>query len=60
MTDPRIHWSEEAQLIGYGESDSTGAWIKFIIISLVWPTIAGGWMNSPRWAIVSTTRAGRS
>lgn len=31
MTDPRIHWSEEAQLIGYGESDSTGAWIKFII-----------------------------
>jgi len=31
VTDPRIHWSDEAQLIGYGESDSTGAWIKFII-----------------------------
>lgn len=31
MTDPRIHWSDEAQLIGYGETDSTGAWVKFVI-----------------------------
>ena len=25
----KVHFSDEAQLLGYGESDSTGAWIKF-------------------------------
>ena len=29
MTENLIHWSDEAQLLGYGESDSTGAWLKF-------------------------------
>jgi hypothetical protein len=31
MSEIPIHWSDEAQLIGYGESDSTGAWVKFIV-----------------------------
>lgn len=31
MTENIIHWSDEAQLLGYGESDSTGAWLKFRI-----------------------------
>src|SRR4030066_2228611 len=29
MNENLIHWSDEAQLLGYGESDSTGAWLKF-------------------------------
>ena len=31
MNENLIHWSDEAQLLGYGESDSTGAWLKFRI-----------------------------
>lgn len=27
-----IHWEDESQLIGYGESDSTGAWLKFRVL----------------------------
>jgi hypothetical protein len=29
MTENIIHWSNEAPLLGYGESDSAGAWLKF-------------------------------
>lgn len=28
MEDVQVHWSSDAQLMGYGESDSSGAWIK--------------------------------
>ena len=27
--DVKTHWSGEVQLMGFGESDSSGAWIKF-------------------------------
>lgn len=26
-----VYWSDESQLMGYGESDSSGAWLKFQI-----------------------------
>lgn len=29
MNENLIHWANESQLLGHGESDSTGAWIKF-------------------------------
>lgn len=33
MTDEiKVHWADEAQLIGYGETDSTGAWLKFRVL----------------------------
>ncbi len=28
MTEVSTHWAGEGQLLGYGESDSTGAWLK--------------------------------
>ena len=33
MTNPEslIYWSDESQLMGYGESDSSGCWLKFQI-----------------------------
>lgn len=29
MSDVQVHFAEDAQLMGYGESDSSGAWLKF-------------------------------
>ena len=31
MSEPKVHWGGEVQLMGFGESDSSGAWIKFQI-----------------------------
>jgi hypothetical protein len=34
MTEPAeeiVYWADDAQLMGYGESDSAGAWLKFQI-----------------------------
>jgi len=28
-----LHWTGEAQLMGYGESDSSGAWIKLQVLA---------------------------
>lgn len=33
MSDTKIHFADDTQLMGYGESDSSGAWIKFQIQS---------------------------
>lgn len=32
MTEEVIHYQSEAQLMGFGESDSSGAWIKFQVM----------------------------
>lgn len=30
-TESLVYWAEDAQLMGYGETDTSGAWIKFQI-----------------------------
>lgn len=32
MTEKNIHWQSEAQLMGFGESDTSGAWIKLQVM----------------------------